>query len=59
MQQTNGTCKYIYKSHDTVQVMQAQYPSLQSENIKKKKKDGTGTMDLPTGTWQRKQEVCT
>lgn len=38
MQQTNGTCKYIYKSHDTVQVMQAQYPSLQSENKKKRKR---------------------
>lgn len=23
MQQTNDTCKYTYKSHDTVQVMQA------------------------------------
>lgn len=35
MQQTNGTCKYVYKSHDTVQVMQSQYPSLQSEKTKR------------------------
>lgn len=39
MQQTNGTCKYVYESHDTVQLMQAQY--FPNRGGKKKKKDDT------------------